>query len=770
MIPSTLLFVAGVVLLQFQAQLPSWPWVLSIPLLLVCLWRLPRVTPLAAFALGFLWALADAHWSTGAPFPESMEGRDVQIEGVIDSLPERRSDGLRFYFEVDSLRFNDKSYPSPGRIQLSWYQTEQSLAPGDRWRLVTRLKAVHGFMNPAGFDYEGWLYRKGISIRGYVRRDSTNHRIDGPSPMFGLQNLRQTIGMGIDVSVEDSRAAGLLRAVVIGDRSGLSKEHWELFRLTGTNHLIAISGLHIGIVSGLVFYLGIRIWRFIPLVPLYIPAPKAAAVAALLAGSFYAGLAGFSIPTQRALLMLGVFMGSYLLSRASRPSRSFALAMLFIVILEPTAVLSPGFWLSFLAVFIILLGVTGRVRQAGTLLLWGRMQWLIALGMAPALLVWQFQFPLVAPLVNLLAVPLFSFIVIPLCLTATIVSLFSLSLGEPLLRLGGWLLSAGMDMLEWVAQANLVLEATPGLSPWLWVFIGAGSLMLLAPAGIPGRWLGLLMLLPLALHSPVKPGKEEVWLDLLDVGQGLAMVIRTSGHTLVYDTGPRYSSSFDTGSAVLIPFLHAQGIKKIDKVVLSNGDEDHKGGFTSLSRRFPIGQVLSGEPGRIEGSSADLCLAGKQWIWEGARFQILHPDDRSSWVGNDASCVLSVESAGGRILIAGDIEKSAERRLVSKYKDYLDTDLLLVPHHGSRTSSTKALVAAANPGFALVAAGYLNRYRFPKAEIVSRWEAQGARVMTTAEYGSISFRLSPGKGIEGPYAYRETHGRYWSHKPGRDPR
>jgi competence protein ComEC len=317
--------------------------------------------------LGFLWALAHAHLSLEPPFPETLQGRDVVIEGKVASLPVSGGGGVRFDFIVDSLRVEGKRHASPGRVRLSWYETDTPISAGDHWRLGVRLKAVHGYMNPGGFDYEGWLFRKGIRVRGYVTRHGEKRRIDASGPMFDLQMLRQRIRNEIDISITNTTASGLLKALVIGDRSGLTDEDWELFRYTGTNHLIAISGLHIGIISGLAFLLGIRIWKVIPRLPLLVPAPRAAAVASILAGGLYAGLAGFSIPTQRALLMLVIFMGSHLLARTSRPSRSFALALLSVTLVEPTSVLSPGFWLSFLAVGIILICLSGKTGKAGGL-------------------------------------------------------------------------------------------------------------------------------------------------------------------------------------------------------------------------------------------------------------------------------------------------------------------------------------------------------------------------------------------------------------------
>jgi competence protein ComEC len=763
MITGTIAFTVGVLLLQLQETLLDPLWLALLLPLAAIFWWLPRVRVATAVALGFFWALLHAHWTLIYFLPAELEGLDVTAVGTVISLPVVTDDHSRFEFAIERLSVDDKQYPSPGKVRLSWYHNPSVLIPGEQWQFLVRLKQPHGFMNPGGFDYEEWLFRNGIRATGYIRTSPFNRQITASPPGYWLQRLRLKIAARIQQSTWDPEVAGLLKALVIGDRSGLSADAWELFRRTGTSHLIAISGLHIGIVAGLAYLLWGRLWRCSERCLLFLPAPQAGALAALFAGAVYAALAGFSVPTQRALIMLTIGLGANLSKRELQPSRSLFSALLAVLIIDPFAVLSPGFWLSFIAVGVIILGISGRVGRPGVIRAWGGAQWSIAIGLSPLLLVWQGEIPLLAPFINLLAVPLFSLLLIPLVLTATTISLVWEPVGIAMLNLAGSALDLLRQLLTAVPALPLRLTGVANEIPgYAWIAAVIGVLLLLSPGGVPGRWSGMAMLMPLLWYPPERPGPGAVWFDLLDVGQGLSAVVRTRNHLLIYDTGPRFSDSFDAGTAVLLPFLGVRNEEQVDMVVLSNGDSDHQGGFSSLQRHIPIDRVLSGEPARVNNPQAQQCRAGMEWQWDGVRFLILHPGDEMEWQGNDASCVLLIESAAGRILITGDIEAVAERALLKAGRKRLKADLLLVPHHGSLSSSGTGLVAAVAPDYALVPSGYRNRYGFPKSEVVDRWSGQGACVLDTAWSGNIGFRLVPGHGVSEPSRYRYTHQRYWT--------
>ncbi len=759
-------FVAGAGLLQLAPELPHPAWALPSPLLLWLLYGFPRLRWLWLCGLGFAWALYSAHSILSRELAPGLEGRDLLVEGAIISLPERRGRQTRFQLDVDRLMDGEQLVPSPGPVRLSWYLGAPEIRAGERWRLLVRLKRPHGFFNGSGFDYEAWLFRQGIRATGYVRASAKNRRLDDGAGKFHIHGARQDLRSRIQEVLGDSPTLGLVLALAIGDRSVLSGAEWRALSLTGTNHLVAISGLHIGIVAGWTYFLVLRLWPVSERLALWCAAPRAAAAAALCAALVYAALAGFAIPTQRALIMLTVILGGVLLRRQSRPLHSLAVALTLVVALDPLSLLSIGFWLSFGAVGVILYALEGRLSTGGRSWQWGRIQWTVAIGLLPLLLwIWG-RAAVGAPLVNLVAVPLFSLVIVPLVMLGTLLVQVP-HLGAGLLKLGAWLLSWSMQALEAAADSSVLVSVSPQLPAWAWLWALVGVALLLAPRGLPARWLGLLCMMPLLLLRPQAPGPGEVWLTLLDVGQGLSAVIRTRGHTLVYDTGARFSPRFDAASAVLVPYLRAQGISRIERLVLSNADNDHAGAAQELLAWIPAADILSGEPRRLSlvDARAAPCEAGTEWSWDGVRFRMLHPGGDEHWTGNDASCVLAVDNGAARILLPGDIEARAEAFLVDNRGGQLRADILIVPHHGSATSSTPDFVSAVKPDFALVAAGYRNRYGFPRPGVMQRWRQAGARLIDTASAGAVRFRIHASGLIEGPHLARRDAGRYWTHRP-----
>jgi len=760
-IQAVVAFVIGVLILQFQAELPALNWIFFLSVIFLGLrfsWaRLPLFC-----CLGFLWALMHAYWLLGSSLDLQLEGKDLHIAGVITSLPEQRGKRVRFQFDVETLQYEDKSYPAPGKIRLSWYRNAPLLKVGEQWQLQVRLRRPHGFMNPGGFDYEGWLFREGVAATGYVRDATENQKLADSNSLYLIQSLRETLREKIHHAVTNPSVAGIIVALVVGDRSGLSHEQWDMFARTGTNHLVAISGLHIGIVAGLIFFLFRWLWSRSVLLTHYLPAPQAAAVIALLAGLFYAALAGFALPTQRALIMLAVVMGGILLRRQQRASHVLSLALLLVVVIDPQAVMSAGFWLSFAAVGVILYGLSGHVAREGLWQKWGQVQWVVAVGLAPLLLAWGMQTSLFAPLVNMVAVPLFSLFVVPMALLGSLMLLLSDGLAELMLWPLVELLGMAVGWLEVVSAQPYAAWELGGIPTWTWLPAAMGVLLLLAPAGLPGRWLGAIFLLPMFLVRPPLPAAGELWFTLLDVGQGLSAVIQTRQHTLVFDAGARFSDDFDAGSAVVAPFLRELGVSHIDRLVLSNADNDHAGGAPKLVEKVPADEVLSGEPDEIDWVAARQCTNEETWTWDGVTFRFLYPTEANQKQGNNASCVLLVENAAGRILLTADIEKEVESWLLNNVPEELAADIVQVPHHGSKTSSTRDFVSVVSPDYALVSAGYRNRYRFPRPEIVQRWKAVNAELLNTAEQGAIRYRLHPTEGIVGPNTYRVDAKRYWN--------
>ncbi len=761
MIRGILLFVVGVVVLQWQPELPALAWSLLVLPLAVSL----RYSRLARYPLwfvaGFFWALIQAHWMLASNLPTAFEGVDLEVDGVIASLPERRSRYTRFNFKISQITYDGEEIPSPGMVRLGWYNDAPELRVGEQWHLRVRLKRPHGFVNPGGFDFSGWLFRMGIRATGYVREMGDNQLLDDGDYTFALQRLRQHIRELVQRAVPGTLPAAMVNALAIGDRSDIDRATWDMFAATGTSHLVAISGLHIGIVAGLAYFLLLHLWRRIGWLTLRVPAQQGAAVAALLAAATYAALAGFAVPTQRALIMLTVLLAGRILRRAEQPSLSLAVALFVVVLWDPLTVLSVGFWLSFVAVAVIMYGVTGRYNESGLFWKWGRVQWLVTIGLAPLLIASSLKVSLAAPLVNLLAVPLFSFIVVPLVLLGLSLSLLIEPVGFPLLVAAGWLLQHGVAILSSLGAVEWLSWVRSAPPFWVWLPALFGILILLMPRGLPARWLALLLLSPLVLMTPKGPPVGALWFTLLDVGDGIAAVVQTANHTLLYDLGPRFSDRFDAGSAVVVPFLRERGITQVDLIIVSHGDMDHQGGLQSTLGYLQPASLMSGEPERIIGHDASPCATLEPWSWDGVDFEILHPAPGHSWSGNDASCVLRVANEVGSILLPGDIRRRVEARLVAAVGDRLDTDIVVVPHHGSKTSSSLGFVHRVRPSYSLASSGYRSRHGFPRKDVVARWEGSGATLFTTADSGAIEFRLAAGGVLHMPTRLRHLARRYW---------
>ncbi len=755
-----LFFLLGVVLFQQSEELPARHWLVGAALLpLVLRWRI-LLLPLALPA-GLLWALLHATWIAGGVLPESLEGVDVELVGTVASLVERDARRARFRFRVESLHRQGEEFTVPRLVLLSWYGNPPALRVGDRWRLTARLKRPHGFMNPGGFDYEKWLFHQRIGATGYVRADSPRGFLGSAWYSRPVDRLRDQLRRLMLAQLGDHPLSGLVAALAIGERGGIREDQWQVLTTTGTNHLMAISGLHIGLIAGLAFFLGRHLWCRVGRAALLFPAPRAAAVMALLAATGYAALAGFSIPTQRALIMVVAVMAALLLGRWSTPLHGLLLALGGVLLLDPMAVVTPGFWLSFAAVAVILYGVGGRLFRRSGWRLWGRVQWVVALGLLPLLAIYFQQLPLLSPLANLVAVPWVGMAVVPLILLGAVWVLLYPPLGGWLLRLAADLLAWLWPVLEWLAELDFARWQLSG-EPSLWAVLAAatGVLWMLAPRGIPARWVGGIWLLPMVLAPPERPPVGEAWFTLLDVGQGLAAVVQTRNHALVYDTGPKFSERFDAGKAVVVPFLRSAGIASLDMLVVGHGDNDHIGGARSLLRSFRVRRLLSTVPGRLP-EGAGLCRRGESWRWDGVRFSFLHPKPDSAVTGNDASCVLRVETDGGALLLTGDIERRAERELLAELPSRLAADILVAPHHGSRSSSQRRFVAAVDPAYVLFPVGYRNRFRHPHPEVVQRYRETGATLLDSATHGAIRFRLG-GEGISAPLLYRATARRYWN--------
>lgn len=769
-----LAFLIGILGCQTLKTLPEIPWLALLCFLVVLAGFPSRLRGLLLCGIGFLWIGWRAYLVLMPTLPPALEGKDVVITGTLIGLPERLSKaeetyGWRFHFAPDQLSYHDHVYPSPGHLRLSWYDPDIELRPHQRWQLTVRLKRPHSLLNPGSFDYAGWLFQNKIRAVGYVRPHGQQQLLQVSSPFSTLEGVRYQLGEAIRHALREQPMTGLLIALAIGDRQDISATQNTVLRATGTLHLLAISGLHIGLVAlfafslvhGLGRYWGETIW-------LWYPRPYVAASCALLAALGYALLAGFSIPTQRAFMMVGIAMLAVLSSKQLGISSILALTLGGVLLWDPFAVMNAGFWLSFGAVAAILYGVSGQQlkNNSSPLVRWGygfwQTQWAVTLGLLPILLASFGYVSLVSLPANAIAIPWVSFAVIPLTLLGTLVILPFPALGSALLQLAAYLLNALWTSISALAQLDGALwqPSTPPEWALLTALLGIGIILL--PRGFPGRWLGVIGLLPLFFARFPAPEINTVWFTLLEVGQGLAAVIRTQQHTLVYDAGPRLSADFDMGEAVVLPFLRVQNISHIDTLMISHGDNDHSGGAITLLQHSSVGRLLTSVPQQFKGYQAERCQAGQSWQWDGITFTVLHPPvPYTAKRENNRSCVLKVQvPQGPAVLLPGDIEKAAERFLLHRHREQLAADMLIVPHHGSRTSSTDAFITAVNPKIALFSVGYLNRFGFPKTEVVQRYRQRGVVMWQTDQTGAIQFKLSQ-QGIATPTLARETLRRYW---------
>ncbi|HET7669910.1 MAG TPA: DNA internalization-related competence protein ComEC/Rec2 [Burkholderiales bacterium] len=757
-------FAAGAALLQLQPELPPLIWALAlVPLAFPALrWR--AMAAVAACVAGFFWAAACAHWRMAEWLPHELEGRDIAVVGVVSSLPAIGERGVRFELDVED------GAGVPRRILLSWYRSAQqeegaaalaaSVHPGERWAFTVRLRRPHGLVNPNGFDYEAWLLERGIGATGYVRNRPEPRRLGlRGSPFDRIERAREAVRERFSAVLGATPAAGILAALAVGDQRAISREEWQLFNRTGVTHLMSISGLHVTLVSGLAAWLVASGWRRVPWLVLRLPARKAAAAAAIAAALGYTLMAGFGVPAQRTFWMVTVVAAALWFGRVSSPWRTLALALAPIVVMDPWAPLSAGLWLSFGAVLLIFYAAAGWTGAGRKAVQWGRIQWAITIGLAPAALLLFGQLSVAGPLANAFAIPLVSVIITPLALIAAVVP------ADGILDVCAVLVEGLLQFLEWCAALPAALWQQH--VPPLWTVVAAlgGAAWMLAPRGVPWRASGAALMAPAFCVALPQPAAGEAWITTFDVGQGLAVLVRTQGRALLYDAGPAYGTESDSGARVVVPALRGAGLSRLDLVVLSHEDTDHMGGALSVLETFEVGALASSlaaaHPINGLAPAAHACAQGQRWEWDGVRFEFLHPPaGRAAARRNDRSCVLRVAAGGRSMLLTGDIERAAEMDLV---KMPIRSEVLLVPHHGSRTSSSREFIAAVAPAVAIVPVGYRSRFGHPSAEVLERYRARGTRVLRTDLDGAITLRMGDTLTLE---TERQRRQRYWLQSSG----
>lgn len=737
-----------------------------------------------------------------------LEGVDLQVTGIIDDLPRATLTGSRFVLATEQALLRGQPVRVPQRLSLAWFRgpdddallsgPAEELRAGQRWQLTVRLRQPHGSFNPHGFDLELWLFERGIGATGYVRaRPDTPALKRADAAGAPVQRARQALRDALQRRVDDPATAGVLAALLLGDQAAIQRDDWDLFRITGISHLVSVSGLHVTMFAWMAGGLLGGLWRRHPRLPLRLPAPQAARWGGLLAALAYALLAGWGVPAQRTVGMLAVVVALRAAGLRWPMSAVLAAVALAVTLADPWALLQPGFWLSFVAVALLVAAepvhdavpaVNGwRRRLARALGGALRTQAVATVALAPLTLVFFQQVSLVGFLANLVAIPLVTLLIVPLTMAG--VGL------PPLWTLAAALvqgLTQGLTALAALPLAQWTAAAAP---PWAMACgLLAGALAVL-PLPPRLRALALPLALPLLLPPVARPPPGHFELVAADVGQGTAVLLRTQRHLLLFDTGPAWSPEADAGSRVLLPLLRARGERRVDLLVLSHRDTDHVGGAASVLAGVPVRALSSSlddaHPLRTEAAGRGIphqpCAAGQRWQWDGVQFELLHPlaadlpgatgaADGAGGTGLEApvpraaaprlpkpnalSCVLRVQGARGSALITGDIEAAQEAALLRRAGPALRSEVLLVPHHGSRTSSTPAFVDAVQPRVAVVQAAYRSRFGHPAPEVLARYERRGIALVRSDRCGAWTLSA------DGQASCARLGGRrYWHHRP-----
>lgn len=764
----TLTFLFGILAFQKLSHLPNQKWILIFLVIAVLIIILKRFIyryeiPLGLI-LGFSWCFLFVSIQMSWTLPNEWEGKNVLVSGFISSLPEKEKFGTGFLFHVKKIEYNQTRQDCHSLFRLTLpnqFLLQEKLNVGDEWQWLVRLKRIHSTLNPGGFDYEAWALHEGIRAHGYIVGGNINKLMNSQLYHFPLNRIRQYLQEKIESNLPKSNTSPWITALVIGERHDIESNYWEVLRNTGTNHLMAIAGLHIGFMAGFAYTIFNWVWRrFHPLV-LMIPAQQVGSIAALIMALSYSALAGFSIPTQRACIMLVVFLTIVLLRRKTASWQAWSLALISVLFINPLSVLTESFWLSFGSVALIIYGISGRLAPHGWWWKWGRIQWVIAVGLIPLSICLFQQCSIVSFLANSIAIPCVGFLIVPLCLVGTFILLFSVKLGTIILIAADKLLGYLWIILEWFSHFSWSswYQVAPS---WISLFLAClGVLILLVPKGFPGRYFGFIGLLPLFFAKIATPQLGEAWVTLLDVGQGLASVVQTKNHILVFDTGAKLSDSFDMGESVVAPYLRTLHVPTVDMLVVSHGDNDHIGGAEAILKRFSVKSIKTSVPEKLPTVNTSYCARGETWEWDGVHFNFLYPSPDNLGRNNDSSCVLRISVGNHHVLFTGDIEKYSERYLVENEKETLPADILVAPHHGSKTSGEKSFIANVHPHYILFPIGYRNRYRFPHVSVIRQYEAIDSTQLDSVHSGAIVFHVTPNE-ISKPFLYRVMHHRYWN--------
>lgn len=737
---------------------PSWGSALGLSCGLAVLWwgwARPGSSALIAgwVLVGFGLAGLHASWALARQLPPWPLRYDTVVTGQVRELPEHEPRRTRFLFRVDDdvrdslLRGRD--------LRLAWYDEEpaarSALRAGQRWRFQVRLRAPRGLRNPGAGDAEKFAMAQRIAATGYLRDPASAQLL---APANGIDAWRDAMSARIADAVERP-SSRFVQALALGDVRRLDDADWRVLRADGLTHLIAISGFHVGLVAGFFAWIARALWWLWPSLARRVPAQIAAAVAGVAGAALYTAVAGFALPTVRTAAMIAIVATVRVSRRRLRLADGLALAAIAMLLWDPLSALSAGFWLSFAGVAWLLWclpdGGSHPVRDFLSA------QGVATLGLLPLSVVLFDQASLAGPVANLLAVPWWSLVVVPLSLLGLALDALHAGAGEWAWQAATWCFDLTWPLFLRLAESPLSLWWLPEARWFALPLALAGAFWLMLPRGVPGKALAALLWLPLLWPDRHLPPDGEAELMVIDVGQGLSVLVRTARHALLFDMGPAVPDGFDAGERAVVPTLHGLGVPGLDRAVVSHGDNDHVGGWEAVRNVFPTPYLYA--PDGLDLPDSRPCHAGDAWTWDGVRFRFLHPPPDFPYLRNESSCVLRIEAGGRAALLTGDIGEVIERRLVRLDPADVRADVVLVAHHGSGGSSDPGFIAATGAGQALVSSGHGNRFGHPRADVVRRWQDAGAQVHDTAREGALRIRLAPdGVKIE---ARREAQPRLW---------
>lgn len=738
----TLSFLFGVSQLLWLPRLDiNWLYMPMVLIVLVVFLKPKFSKIIIGLCLGFCFALVSGLYAKSHQL-QFIPAENIIVTGVVSNLPTDKQDKTKFAFKVENYDLK--------KLLVSWYNPEQQVKAGQKWQLELKLKPNHGYQNPGSFDYSKWLFRNGYDATATIK---SAQLLDNKSSTISsyINILRAKIGEIINTNFKSPRVQALIQALTIGDKSQISFEDSQLFQDTGTAHLIAISGLHIGLIA----FVGILIGRlfFLIFTNQLVNRYKFEALFAISFALFYALLAGLSIPTIRALVMVVVFSLAHVFKFSITRWQAWSVAMLLVLLFDPFSVLDVGFWFSFGAVAVLMFSFTGRKLSGNLITSFIKAQLIILIGLMPLMVIVFQKINLLTPFANILVLPLASLLLIPLIFTSMFVYLFSASMAGYLFVIVEDISLYLFSILDYLQQFNFLNLKINNINSFTIGLLVVVMAVLLLPKLFRWRYAVLLLIIPLFLPKKNNLSVDELKVNILDVGQGLSIVVRTKNHTLIYDTGSKFDSGFNLASTVVIPYLQTQGIEVIDAIVLSHSDNDHAGGIRELVENFPHADVLGVT------SEYKLCTYPKSWQWDGVVFEIISPYTIQPYLGNNSSCVIKVSSQHGSVLLTGDIEEPIEYRLVKNFPEMIQVDVLLIPHHGSRTSSSQDFIKKVNPKIAINSSGYANQFNHPHPIVKQLYLDEGVKFYDTQQQGmlSLGFDLT-GIVVE---SYSERHKHFW---------